>query len=151
MSTSSNTAKYLYIIAITLIAIGGFVYAIMQEFMPYHAIAVGQQWHDIAAPMRVLLIATLNADGGLMVCIAFAMTLLLCIPFKRGEVWASWAITCIGSSAMLTGLRSAIYVDINTAANPPWFVFLIVIFLLFIALTISVRHHAGINKQNQNL
>lgn len=136
---SSMIARNLYIAALIPMYIGGLLYAIIREFMPYHADAIGRSWSELDQPLQILIIAALNADGGLILCNAVAMTILLTIPFKRGELWASWAITAMGSATMLTVIRSAIHVDMQTPANPPWFLLLIVIALLIAALIFSIK------------
>jgi hypothetical protein len=145
--TPSKLARNLYIAALTPMYIGGLVYTLIEKFMPYHAIAVGKSWGEIDSLLQVLIISALNAGGGLILCNAIAMTILLTIPFKRGELWASWAITSIGTATMLTVIRSAIHVDLNTPANPPWPVLIIVIVLLILALIVSIRNA---KKRNQN-
>ncbi len=150
ISKNHRIARNLYIAALTPMTIAGLIYAVIKEFMPYHADAVGRSWSELDQPLRVLIIAALNADGGLILCNALAMTILLTIPFKRGELWASWAITAIGSATMLTVLRSAIHVDLKTPANPPWFILLIVIALFFAALYLSVKSSKTVSTQNQN-
>jgi hypothetical protein len=123
--------------------VGGLIYAVITEFMPYHADAVGRSWNELDQPLQVLIIAALNADGGLILCNALAMTILLTIPFRRGELWASWAITAIGSATLLTVIRSSLNVDLHTAANPPWLALPVIIVLLVAALAFSIKanHH----------
>lgn len=146
MTTPSKAAKWLYILALTPMYIGGAIYFFTRQFMPYHAVAVGKQWNEIDQPMQVLILATLNADGGLIICNAIAMTILLAIPFGKGELWASWAITAIGTTSMLTGIKVAIEIDTQTAANPPWIIFVLVIILLILALFFSVKNNRSLDK-----
>ena len=139
MNQPSMLARNLYIAALTPMMIGGLVYAVAWEFMPYHAEAVQRAWSDVDAPMQVLLISTLNACGSLLLCVTLAIIFLLSIPFRRGELWASWAMTSLGIASMLAVIRSALHVDLQTAANPPWPLLLVIIGLFLAALLASLR------------
>lgn len=149
MSTPAprKSATIIYALALIPMYIGGIVYASLNQFMPYHAVAVGHEWQELETGTQMLILAALNGAGGLIFMVAIAMTALLLIPYKRRERWALYALPLLGISTMLIGLRSALLVDMNTPANPPWFVFIIVIALLCVAALLSFTPATAKAKQ----
>lgn len=139
MPNSKKIAFSCYVIALIPMYIGGMVYSLLSEYMPYHAIAVGHQWSELEPGLQLLILEALHGAGNLIIIVALAMSVLLAIPFRRGERWSYWSIPLMGCAAMLSGLSAAIKIDMNTPANPPWFVLVLVILLLITGLFFSLR------------
>ncbi|NRB37733.1 MAG: hypothetical protein HRU20_04600 [Pseudomonadales bacterium] len=135
----NKAATILYSIALLPIYIGGLVYSCLNQFMPYHAVAVGHEWHELETGTQMLILAALNGAGSLMLTMAMVMTLLLLIPYKKAERWALIALPLLGLSTMLIVLRSALLVDLNTPANPPWFVLIIIMVFIAIAAGLTAK------------
>ncbi len=119
-------------LAIFPMFVGGWVYAIRDSYLSYHTVATTYTWQELAPGIQILFQAMLNGAGSLMLLTALTLILLLVIPFRKNERWCFWAIPLIGISAMLTTVRSAILVDLNTLANPPW-IWLFIVIALFIS------------------
>ncbi|MBE9060376.1 hypothetical protein [cf. Phormidesmis sp. LEGE 11477] len=88
--------------------------------MPYHAVAVGQNWAEVAPEYKILILALMKVAGGGWLATAFATAALLFIPFRKGMRWSYWALPAVGLPAALTSLYATIYVTQNTPASPPW-------------------------------
>ena len=109
-----------YLLGLLILVLLGFMYLFRSEFMPYHATAVGQSWDEVDPAFQILIIALMKVTGGGWLASAFAIAILLFIPFRKGMRWAYWAIPIIGLSTTLTSLYATIYVATNTPASPPW-------------------------------
>jgi hypothetical protein len=119
--------------------LGGLAYAIRDSYLPYHAAATTYAWQELEPGVQTLFLAMLNGAGSLMLLTALTLILLLIIPFRQNDRWCFWAIPLIGISAMLTTIRAAVLVDLNTPANPPWLGLLIVIALFTSGLVLSYK------------
>lgn len=126
-------------LAIFPMLVGGLVYTMSKSYLPYHATATNYAWHELTPGVQVLFQAMLNGAGSLMLLTALTLILLLAIPFRQNERWCFWAIPFIGISAMLITIRSAVLVDLNTPANPPWLWLLIIIGLFISGLFLSYK------------
>jgi hypothetical protein len=141
MIRSNTAAMICHGLAISPMLVGGLLYTIRDSYFSYHAAATTIAWQDLEPGVQVLFLAMLNGAGSLMLLTALSLILLLIIPFRRGEQWCFWAIPLIGVSAILTTIRAAVLVDINTPANPPWLWLLIVIGLFISGLLLSYKNN----------
>ena len=139
MSRSKLIAMICHALAILPMLVGGLVYTMSQSYLPYHAVATSYAWHELTPGVQVLFQAMLNGAGSLMLLISITLILLLAIPFRQNERWCLWAIPLIGISAMLITIRSAVLVDLNTPANPPWLGLLIIIGLFISGWILSYK------------
>jgi len=139
MIEHKTSAMLCHGLAISPMLIGGMVYSIRDSYMPYHAAATTYQWHELEPGIQVLFRAMFNGAGSLMLLTALTLILLLSIPFRQNQRWSLWAIPLIGIGAMLTTIRGAVLVDLNTAANPPWLGLLVIIALFCSGLFFSFR------------
>ena len=139
MIRSKTAAMICHGLAILPMLVGGFVYAIRDSYMTYHAAATTYAWQELAPGVQILFRAMLNGAGSLMLLIALILILLLTIPFRNNERWCFWAIPLIGLSAILTTIRAALLVEQNTPANLPWLWLLLVIGLFLSGLFLSYR------------
>lgn len=137
--TSKTLATICHAIGLMPMYIGGALYSTRSEYMPYHAIATGRSWDSLEPGLQTLYLATINGAGNLILSLAFALTLILAIPFQQGQRWSFWALPLIGVSAMVGGMLPAISVDLNTPADPPWQVFLVVITFFILGLFLSLK------------
>ena len=126
--------------------LGGLVYSVMQQYMPYHSEAIETPWAELAPLLRTFILTSLNAGGGLMACNAAGLTILLVIPFRQGHLWATWSIVIIGSLSMLIVLKAAITINLHTPANPPWQLLCALMPLLWIAHYFQIKTTKQINK-----
>lgn len=139
MTGLKTAAMVCHGLAISPMLIGGLVYAIRDSYMPYHAAATTYAWEELEPGVQFLFRAMLNGAGSLMLLTALTLILLLIIPFRQNERWCFWAIPLIGISAILTTIRAAVLVDLNTPANPPWLWLLLVIGFFISGLFLSYK------------
>jgi hypothetical protein len=97
----------------------GLFYLSRTEFLPYHADAAGLAWSEVEPGMQTLLVAVLRIAGAGFVTTGLAMTVLLLIPFRRGERWASWAVPLLGLVMSGVTLYAAGVVRSRTPGEPP--------------------------------
>lgn len=127
-----------YLLGLILLTVLALTYLFRSEFMPYHAVAVGRSWAEIDSSFQILISALMKVTGGGWLATAFAVGILLFIPFRKGMRWAYWAIPVIGLSTSLTSLYATIYVARNTPASPPWMAAALGTILLVIGFFFSV-------------
>lgn len=139
MTRSKTAAMVCHSLAIFPMLVGGFVYAIRDNYMSYHAEATAYAWQDLAPGLQILFLAMLNGAGSLMLLTTLILILLLTIPFRNNERWSLWAIPLIGISAISITIRAAVFVDLNTAANPPWQWLILAIGLFLSGLFLSYK------------
>ena len=120
MSGRLKVAFLCYLLALSLLTIFGLIYLFRSEFMPYHAVAVGQSWSELDPSFQILILALMRAVGGGLLATACAIGILLFKPFRQGIRWTYWAIPVIGLIASFSSLYATIYVARNTPASPPW-------------------------------
>jgi len=105
----------------TLVLIGFSVpYLTRSEFMPYQREALGIPWEQVDTRLQVLLIGLMRATGGLALATGLAMLLILLVPYRAGQPWASFALAAIAVAACAFSLSSMRYVKRVTAARPPF-------------------------------
>ena len=139
MSTRIKVAFWCHLLALLYIAISGPIYLFRSQFMPYHAVAVGKNWAEVAPAFQILLLALIRAYGGALLAVALAMGIFLLIPFRQGIRWARWAVPVVGLVAQLPALYATISVTLLTPATPPWYGVLYVIVLLVAGLILSLE------------
>lgn len=130
-----------HFLTVVVLFIFGFIYLFQSQFMPYHAVAVGKQWAELAPALQVLILALMKVVAGAWVAGASAMTLLLFIPFRKGERWAYYSIPLIGLLVSGSSLYATLYVAGNTPANPPWIGAAVSMVLLFVGFLLSLAAH----------
>jgi hypothetical protein len=127
-----------YLLALPFPLIFGLIYLFRSEFMPYHAVAVGQSWSEVDPAFQILILALMRATGGGLLVTACAIGALLFKPFRQGIRWAYWAIPVIGLISSLSSLYATVYVARSTPASPPWKAAALVTILLVIGFILSV-------------
>jgi hypothetical protein len=119
MSGTLKAAFLCYLLSLPLLYIFGLIYIFRSEFMPYHAVAVGQSWSEVDPAYQVLILALMKVAGAGLLGIAFSINIFLFKFFRHGIQWSFWAIPITGSFASLSTLYATIYVSQNTPASPP--------------------------------
>jgi hypothetical protein len=127
-----------YLLVTLMLVIFALVYLFRSEFMPYHAVAIGQNWREVEPPIQILIMALMKVTGGGWLAVALAIGIMLFIPFRNGMRWAYFAIPVIGLTTSLTTLFVTLYVTFNTPATPPWTSAAIATLLLVVGFIFSV-------------
>lgn len=116
----------------------GFVYLLRKQFMPYHGVALGQEWRDVPKPVQVLTLALMRAVAGATLALAALTAVVLLIPFRGGEPWALWAVPISGFVVSAGSLYAMRLVAANTPANPPFLPVIVGLGLGIVGLALSV-------------
>ena len=138
MSGSLKASFVCYLLTLPIPIIFGLIFLFRPEFMPYHAVAVGQSWSEVDPAFRIIILALMRATGGGMLVTSCAIGILLFKAFRQGIRWAYWAIPVIGLISTLPKLYATIYVTRNTPASPPWMAAALVTILLVLGYILSV-------------
>lgn len=120
MNTRMKFAFGCHLLATLIVAAFGVTYLFRPEFMPYHSVAVGMPWAEVAPSFQVLILALMRVVGGTCLAVAVLELFLLVVPFRQGVVWARWAIPAGGLVLSAGALYGMLYVGLNTSATPPW-------------------------------
>jgi hypothetical protein len=132
-------------------AVFGLIYLFTPQFMPYHEVAVGMPWSDVAPPLQILLLALIKGVGTGLICYSLLLGILLFIPFRRGENWARWTILLIGLLGSLLTLYVMSTVMLSTPASPPWFMIVIGIVELILGFAFSKDMAKAKDKQSPEM
>ncbi len=137
MSKTTKIAFVLFFLTFLAVLAFGFAYLLMPTFMPYHRVAIGQEWSALAPEMRVLILGFMKLSAAGMLSTAVAGGMLLFIPFRRGENWARYALLTIGLVEMLLAIYAVVLIQINTPASPPLSAVIAGVMVLLIAFALS--------------
>ena len=124
-----------------LVSLLGFVFAYMYlfrpEFMPYHAVAVGRDWSEVANEYQVLILALMRVSGGGWLGVATGILICLIAFIRTGKSWTHISVLLIGLSGLVPTLMATLMVKNGSPANPPWYAAAIGIGVLVIAFILS--------------
>jgi len=114
------------------------VYLTRSEFMPYHAVAIGQKWAEIDSGFQSLFLALMKATAGGWASTAIAVLILLIKPFRQGAIWSYWAIPAIGLPPSVVNLYNAVHIASNTPSSTPWIMPALAIVFLLLGMLFSL-------------
>lgn len=109
--------------------------------MPYHLDALQTSWEDMDPKYKYMLKALLNGGGYYGISCGLFMITLLLIPFRRGDIWAGYAIGIIGLVGTLPLALIVRGVKKNTSGNPPLAVMIVINLFLIIGLAAYAYSH----------
>jgi hypothetical protein len=98
----------------------GLLYVTTTRFMPYHADALDVAWESLPENYQGFLLGVIKAMGAGSIGVTLALTIMLLGPFRRGEVWARWAVPTVGITFTALTAYAAYTIDVRTPASPPW-------------------------------
>jgi hypothetical protein len=64
MSLPLSLAFACHVLGILTMIGFGLVYLLRKQFMPYHRVALGQEWAEVPRPVQVLTLALMRAVAG---------------------------------------------------------------------------------------
>jgi hypothetical protein len=138
MNTRMKVAFIGYLLALLLITSFGFVYLLRPEFMSYHAAAMGMPWEDVPRGTQIIIIALMKSYGGAELALALALFIVLWFPFRKGEVWAKYAIPAAALVYTIPALYVTLHVRASTPAEPPWIAVVVGIVLVMVSFILSL-------------
>jgi hypothetical protein len=127
-----------HLLATLIVAAFGITYLFRPEFMPYHSVAIGMPWAEVATPVQVLILALMKVIGGACLAVVVLELILLFVPFRQGLIWARWAIPAGGLVISAGALYGMLCVGLNTPATPPWIAPAAAALLLVVGLLLSL-------------
>lgn len=138
MPTNYRIAFGCYLAAIAVLMLIGVIYFLSDEFMPYHAQAVGTTWKELPANFRLLFLAFLNGSGAAMIALSTIIGFVLFLPFREQKRWTEWAIPLTGLMLCLPLLYIVAIIKLKTNAATPLSLALI-INILFVSGFIATK------------
>lgn len=87
--------------------------------MPYHLQVLGVPWESLAEGVQFMFLGFMRAVGSGFMTASATILLLLFIPYRRAERWASWSLFLLCLYLSLPRLFSVLRVAETTTANPP--------------------------------
>lgn len=143
MSTRMKIAFWCYLLGTLIVTAFGIVYLVRPEFMPYHSVAVGMPWAEVAPSFQVLILALMRAVGAACLALAILEWTLLLLPFRQGAAWANWAIAVSGLVMCAGSFYAMMLVARHTPLTPPWIGPAAGAILLVVGLVLSVKRRAS--------
>jgi hypothetical protein len=98
----------------------GLIYLFRPTFMPYHAVALGQEWEELEVATQVLIKGLMEVAGGGWLALGTLLLFLVAFPIRRGERWARWAAPAASLVLYVPTLLATLSVLQRTPASPPW-------------------------------
>lgn len=98
----------------------GLMFLSRTEFVPMHAAIAAMSWHDVPPSLQILIATMMKALGGLYLAIANGVMMILTGPFRRGERWGMLSVAALAAVGLLGPVSAMIYMQMQTAASPPW-------------------------------
>ena len=136
----------IYAINATFMLFTGLVCQFSDRFMPYHSAVIGKGWEELARNEKVLYVGMMRTEAAGFLASALAIAILLLIPFRRKERWASFAIFCVGVLEYLPTAVATYLVAQTSNGNPPWALMFAEIGSLCIALGFIIVNTLQISK-----
>ena len=121
MRLSRKLAAGIYAINGVVSVALGWTYLLRDEFMPYHAVAVGTEWAALDEPVRILVGSLMDVAGGAWAATGIILLALVAFPFRRGDRWARWTIPAGFVLLYAPMLYAILTVMASTPAVPPWY------------------------------
>lgn len=114
------------------------LYFFTPKFMAYHRDASGVEWDDLSPQFQSLILAVLRIVAGGFFCAAFAVSVLLWIPFRQGLEWSGPVIFAVHSAMTLPAIYGTIIVETRTPATPPLIPLVFALVLSAMGLVLSI-------------
>ncbi len=102
------------------VAVGGLLYLLRQQAMPYHEVVLGSAWAEVPPGTQALVLGLMRVVGGSGLVVAGFAAALLAGPARRGERWALTVVTAGLVALHLVQLWVISGVAAASGAEPPW-------------------------------
>jgi hypothetical protein len=110
----------LYLLNTIMVTAMGFVFFFSSKLAPWDAQTVGKNLAELDRGIQTVILAFMQCLGVAEIIIGFLCSVLLLIPFRRGENWANWTLF-LGMTVFSGLIFIADYkVFIATNAANPW-------------------------------
>jgi hypothetical protein len=136
-----------------LVAAAGFMffyqYLFRGEFMPYHAVAVGMEWDEVARPFQVLILALMKVSGGGWLAVSVGLVIFSVLSYKNNRFRTDLAASLLGWAVLGPTLYATLFVRANSPATPPWYIAAIAIGVLIVSLILAFVRDRKLKAQSQ--
>ena len=139
MTLKFKISAAFYLMNAVYFLIVGLMFVFRQEFFPFHSDVIQIPWSDLEVSAQTLYLGMMRTEGAGFLASGASLIILLTIPFRRKEVWASSAMTLIGVIEHLPTFLANLHVAQTSPASPPWEIALIGMFSLVLGLVLSIR------------
>ena len=141
MNIKLKLSFFIYVTNIVFMIGAGFAFEFNNEFMSFHSEVIQTDWQDVTANSQILYLGMMRTEGAGFLATAVALTFLLCVPFRKFEMWSYWGLTIIGVVEYFPTLLANYHVASVTNASPPWLLMLLLIMSLLLALLLAIIGH----------
>lgn len=114
-----NTAGLLNYLAALVMLVFGLIYLLKSRFMPYHSVAVSQEWHELSAGVQFVIIALMRVAGGGYLVAALCIVILQRKYCHKTIRWIPDLILAIGLIIGTISIYATLIVRSNTDGEPP--------------------------------
>ena len=137
MNTKMKIAFACYMLVALISVLIGLRYFFSSEIMQYHQEVIGMSWADVQPRFQKMFLAFMNGAGLSLFTQGLALIILLFIPFRRGEIWARWAIPALILPSFSFLQYVTVYLKSTTQASTPWELPAIILLLTIAAIPLS--------------
>lgn len=132
-----NVALGIYLVVGMIDIILGVVYFSSEQFLSYHAQAVGVSWQEVNTGFQTLILALMKVAGGGWCSLGFFTIVLALAAFRTGSAVARWALPTGTVTFYVASFVATWGVYQETGAPTPWGQSLAVIGFVLLALVID--------------
>ncbi len=121
----------------------GATYCFSNQFMSYHAEAVGASWQELDAAVQTLILALMQLAGGGWIALGFITITLAWIAFRNRVAVARFTLPVAGLLSWSASFAATWGVYQVTGAETPWMPSLAMMGLALLAFLIDAPWHAN--------
>lgn len=119
--TRRNGATACHALAL-LIVLGLGLANISRESLPsWYAAALGAPWEQLSPAAQSIFVGYMTLTGSGQILLAVTLGIVLSIPFRRDEIWASRTIAGVGCLLSLLSAYAIMMVQQKTGVALPWY------------------------------
>jgi len=95
-------------------------YLLADRLMPYHAETIGVARDGLPSEQLLVFVTLYRAVGSGMLAVGVAVLVILLVPFRAGQHWATWGMTIVGLIYAGLSLFLTLAYQAGTTAAVPW-------------------------------
>lgn len=138
MNHYHKISMVLYLVPAVGMIILGLVYLGHASILPYHQKALYEPWEKLTPNLQVLLNTLVRAIGAGALVGGLALGLIVLFPFRRGELWSTYAVPILSFLYIFTVILIARNLAKKTPGGPSLRLNLVVLMITLLALILSL-------------
>jgi hypothetical protein len=127
-----------YLLVASIMGANGIIYLFADKVMPYHAIAMGYSWDELAPGIQIMSLNFMKAAGTGFLTTSIALLFLLFFPFRKAETWSYWAIFIVATNQVVLILIRVVEILTKTQGRPPLLPQIIMAIIILICFALSL-------------